>query len=75
METIEIKAKIRDTLENLSPEKLKMALEFLEDLQRSEGEETQALLNEPGFIEDYRQAKEDIRTGKTVSWEDIKRDV
>jgi len=75
METIEIKNKIRDTLEGLSPEKLKMALEFLEDLQRSEEEETQVLLNEPGFKEDYRQAKEDILTGKTVSWEDIKRDV
>jgi len=75
MESIEIKNKILNTIEELPPEKLKMALDLLEDLQRSDEEETQALLKEPGFIEDYRQAKEDIRTGKTVSWEDIKRDV
>lgn len=75
MEISEIKNRIRDTIEQLSADKLKMALDFLEDLQQSEGDATEALLNEPGFIEDYRQAKEDIRTGKTVSWEAIKRDV
>lgn len=75
MEAITIKNKIKNTIEKLSPEKLKIVLDFLEDLQRSDEEETQALLSEAGFIEDYRQAKKDIRTGNTISWEDIKRDV
>ena len=75
MEAITMKKKIKNTIEGLSPEKLKIVLDFLEDLQRSDEEETQALLNEVGFIEEYRQAKEDIRTGNTISWEDIKRDV
>jgi PHD/YefM family antitoxin component YafN of YafNO toxin-antitoxin module len=75
MELSEIRAKIENTIKTLPPQKLKIALDFLEDLQRTDEEETSLLLNNPGFMEDYRQAKEDIRTGKTISWEDIKRDV
>lgn len=73
MNTLEIKNKIRDAIERLPTEKLKTALDFFEDLEKSEEDETQALLNEPGFIEDYRQAKKDIKEGKTVSWKNVKR--
>jgi hypothetical protein len=75
MEHIEIKHKIENAIKGLPPQKLKIALDFLEDLQRSDEEETRILLNDPGFMEDYRSAKEDIRTGQTINWEDIKRDV
>lgn len=75
MNTLEIKNKIRDAIERLPTEKLKTALDFFEDLEKSEEDETQALLNGPGFIEDYRQAKKDIKEGKTVSWKNIKRNV
>jgi len=44
-------------------------------LKRTDEEETQLLLDDIGFMEEYRQAKEDIRTGQTIKWEDIKRDV
>ena len=75
MEPIEIKDKIQTTIERLSQEQLQKALDLLEDLQRSEEEETLSLLNEPGLIEDYRQAQEDIRTAQTIPWKDIKRNV
>jgi hypothetical protein len=75
MELTEIKNKIHNTVNELPPQKLKVALDFLQDLQQTDEQETQALLSEPGFIEDYRQAKEDIRTGNTISWKDIKRNV
>ena len=75
MNTLEIKNKIRDAIERLPTEKLKTALDFFEDLEKSDEDETQALLNEPGFIEDYRQAKKDIKEGKTVRWKNIKRNV
>ena len=75
MELSEIKHKIQDTIKELPPQKLKIALDFLEDLQRSEEEETRILLNDAGFMEDYREAKEDIHTEQTISWEDIKRNV
>ena len=75
MEPMEIKNKIHNAIDGLPLKKLQIALAFLQDLQKSDEHETQALLSEAGFIDDYRQAKEDIRTGKTVSWEAIKRDV
>ena len=75
MEISDIKNRIEVAIKALPPQKLKIALDFLEDLQRSDEEETRILLNDPGFMEDYRAAKEDIRTGQTISWEDIRRDV
>ena len=75
MELSEIKIKIENTIKTLPSHKLKIALDFLEDLKRTDEEETQILLDDIGFMEEYRQAKEDIRTGQTIKWEDIKRDV
>ncbi len=75
MEPITLKNKIHNTVNTLPAEKLKIALDFLEDLQLEDKDETQRLLREAGFLEDYRQAKKDIRAGDTISWEDIKRDV
>ncbi len=75
MELCEIKNKIHDTINELPPQKLIVALDFLQDLQRTDDQVTQALLSEPGFMEDYYQAKEDIRAGSTIRWKDIKRDV
>ena len=75
MELIEIKNKIQNTIKGLPPQKLKIALDFLEDLKQSNEEETLILLNDAGFMEEYRQAKDDIRSGNTISWEDIRRNV
>lgn len=75
METSEIKNKIKGAINALTPQKLKIALDFLEDLKKSDEDESFILLDDPAFMEDYREAKEDIRTGKTIRWEDIKRDV
>ena len=56
-------------------EKLDAVLAFLEDLQRSSEDETAMLMSDPGFVRDYREAKEDIRTGNTVSLKAVRRDV
>ena len=70
-----LKIKIQKTIKGLPPQKLKIALDFLEDLKQSNEEETQILLNDAGFMEEYRQAKDDIKSGKTISWENLRRDV
>jgi len=75
MESTEIINRIQDAVKMLPPQKLEIALDFLEDLKISDETETKALLNEPGFLEEYRQAKDDIRSGNTISWKDIRRDV
>jgi len=75
MESTEIISKIQNAVKMLPPQKLEIVLDFLEDLKISDEAETKALLNEPGFLEKYRQAKDDIQSGNTVSWKDIRRDV
>jgi PHD/YefM family antitoxin component YafN of YafNO toxin-antitoxin module len=75
MGTVETRNRIHSTIDEISPEKLDAVLSFLEDLQRSSEEETAMLRSDSDFMEDYRQAKEDIRTGKTVGFKTIRRDV
>lgn len=75
MGTMETRNKIHSAINEISPEKLDAVLSFLEDLQRSSEEETAMLMGDSDFMEDYRQAKEDIRTGKTVCFKTIRRDV
>jgi hypothetical protein len=75
MGTVETRNKINTVINHMPPEKLDTILSFLEDLQRSSEEETAMLMGDSDFMENYRQAKEDIRTGKTVSFKTIHRDV
>jgi PHD/YefM family antitoxin component YafN of YafNO toxin-antitoxin module len=75
MGTMETRDQIHNVINHMSPEKLDAVLSFLDDLQRSSEDETARLMSDPGFMKDYREAKEDIRTGKTVSFKAIRRDV
>ncbi len=75
MELVEIRNRIQDTIKRLPPQKLGIALDFLEDLKQSDEEETQILLNDARFMEEYRQARDDIKSGNTISWKNIRRDV
>lgn len=75
MGTMETRDRIHNTINHMPPEKLDAVLSFLEDLQKSSEDETAMLMSDPGFIKDYQEAKEDIRTGNTVSFKTIRRDV
>ena len=75
MDTLEIKNKIHSTIDNMPPEKLDAIIAFLKDLQLSSEDETAMLMSEPGFMKDYQDAKKNIRSGKTVSFKAIRRDV
>ncbi len=75
MATAEIKSRLHSVIEAMPLEKLDAALAFLEDLQRSSEEETALLLGDASFMRDYREAKEDIRSCRTVNLKAIRRDV
>jgi len=75
MGTVETRTRIHSTIDTMPPEELDAVLSFLEDLRRSGAEETAILTSDPGFMQDYREAKENIRTGATVSFKAIRRDV
>jgi PHD/YefM family antitoxin component YafN of YafNO toxin-antitoxin module len=73
MGTLEIRNRIHSAINAMPPEKLDAVLSFLEDLQRSSEDETAMLISDPDFAKDFKEAKEDIRTGKTVSFKAIRR--
>ncbi|WP_157861459.1 hypothetical protein [Desulfurivibrio alkaliphilus] len=75
MGTVETRNKIHNAINGMPPEKLSAVLSFLEDLEWSSEDETAMLMSDPGFMKDYKKAKEDIRTGKTAKLKAIRRDV
>ena len=63
-------------LRSLSPERLRVASDFLAYLQeREENEATVELLSIPGFEAVFRRAVAHAESGEVVRFEDIRRDV
>ena len=74
--TTSILAEAERCLRNLSPERLRVANDFLASLQeREESEATAELLSIPGFGEAFRHAVEQADSNDVVRFEDIRRDV
>ncbi|MGA9350874.1 MAG: hypothetical protein WBW48_19010 [Anaerolineae bacterium] len=63
-------------LRGLSPERLRVANDFLAYLQeREENEATAELLSIPGFEAAFQRAVQQAESGEVVRFEDIRRDV
>lgn len=63
-------------LHQLSPDRLRVAVDFLAYLQeREENEATEELLRIPGFTEEFREAVEEAEAGEVVSFDRIRRHV
>ncbi|MEX2306401.1 MAG: hypothetical protein WD738_02345 [Pirellulales bacterium] len=74
MTTAELRQVARETLENLPPQQLKVAAEFLRYLdERASDEATEELLKIPGLVEDLAEAERDIAEGKTTPVEKLRR--
>ena len=59
-------------LKQLSDDKLKFAIDFLEYLQQKEEyEATEELLSIPGFEQEFLEAEQEIERGEIVSLESI----
>jgi hypothetical protein len=66
----------RKSLSRLSPDRLRVAVDFLEYLEKREQDEaTLELLSIPGFSEEFSQAIQEIENGDVVALDQIKRDV
>jgi hypothetical protein len=76
MTTTELRQLAKQTLENLPPQQLKVAAEFLRYLdERASLEATEELLKIPGLLEDLEEAERDFAEGRSVNWRDLRRDV
>ena len=63
-------------IRDLSPKKLKVAVEFLSYLQTKEDwEPTLEILQSPSLVRSIKRGQHDIRRGRWVKWSDVKRRV
>ena len=76
MDTSRVLAEAERRLRALSPERLRVANDFLAYLQeREEREATAELLAIPGFEAAFQRALEQAESGEVVPWEEVQRDV
>jgi hypothetical protein len=74
MDTAEIRQQIEEYIDQLSPERLLVAVDFLAYLaDREDNDATEELLKINGFPEDFAKAKENVKEGKVISVEQLKR--
>jgi hypothetical protein len=68
--------KIEAILQRLSPERLRVAADFMAYLdERESNDATEELLSIPNFLEDYQEAMQDIENGDVVPLKSIRRHV
>lgn len=66
----------KDRLRRLSPDRLRIANDFLADLEeREENEATQELLSLTGFEAAFLRAARQAEAGEVIRFEDIRRSV
>jgi hypothetical protein len=76
MTTTELRQLAKETVDNLPPEQLKVAVEFLRYLdERASAEATEELLKIPGLLEDIAEAEKDYSEGRTTDWRELRDDV
>jgi hypothetical protein len=74
MSTLELRDQVKEYIDQLSPERLRVAADFLAYLaERESSEATQELLNIPGFLEAFEKAKKNIAVGNVTSVENLRR--
>jgi hypothetical protein len=74
MTTAELLEIAKGTLEQLPPEQLKVAAEFLRYLdERASDEATDELLKIPGLLEDIQEAEREFAEGKGTPVEKLRR--
>lgn len=74
MSNAEIRHQINQYIAQLSPQRLRVAADFLAYLAERESEEaTEELLEISGFVEAFEEAKRDIAAGRLTPVEDLQR--
>jgi len=74
MTTTEIREQIQQYVDQLSPERLRVAVDFLAYLAERESQEaTEELLKIPGFVEAFEKAKQDVAAGRLTPVEKLRR--
>ena len=76
MNTTQIRNKVKEQIDKLSPEKLSIVRDFILDLEAEEDiDATKELLNISGFESAFKRANQQIKEGKVRDWREIRDDV
>ncbi len=74
MNVTDIRNQVKQYVDQLSPEKLVVAADFLSYLAERESQEaTEELLKIPGFKESFEKGKEDVLEDRLISVDKLKR--
>ena len=76
MNTDQMRLQVKEYVDRLSPERLRVAADFLAYLaERESNEATEELLEIPGFIEAFDRGKQDVAAGRVTDWRKVRNDV
>ena len=74
MTNAEMRRQVKQRIDRLSPERLRVADDFLACLEERESDEaTDELLRVAGFLEMFEQARQDIAAGNLTPVEQLRR--
>ena len=70
-----LRGQAKRRIQNLSPDRLQVADDFLAYLEERESNEaTLELLNIPGLVGELERAEKDIAAGRTANWRKVRDD-
>jgi len=76
MTTAQLRERAKERLDNLPPEKVRVAAEFLDYLETTASRDATAeLLKVPGLLQDVEDASKQIKGGQTKDWKRVRKDV
>ena len=76
MQKVPLQQQAVELIEQLSTEKLKAVIDYLNYLQDKEAwEATHELTSDPDIAKSLRRAEADVKAGRLTRWSDVRREV
>ncbi len=76
MTTAQLRKQTKERLDNLPPDKVRVAAEFLDYLEMAASRDpTAELLKMPGMLRDVAEAPRQIKSGRFKDWRKVRKDV
>lgn len=76
MTTAQLRKQAKDRLDSLPPDKVRVAVEFLDYLESAASRDATAeLLKIPGLLQDVEEAPEQVKNSQFKDWRKVRKDV
>jgi hypothetical protein len=75
MTTAQLRQRAEERLKNLPPDKMRVAVEFLDYLDAAASRDaTEELLKMPGLLQDARDASRHVKKGRYKNWRKVRKE-